>query len=95
MYNTAVADGDRAMGCVAILVKNTAIHSSLNINTTLQAVAVRVTLHKVISICSIYIPPGQRLFQRDLDHLIAQLPAPFLLRSFGAFPIFNNLVSQK
>ena len=79
MCSTAVAGGGRAMGCVAVLVKNTAVHGSLNIGAALQAVAVRVALRGVISICSICIPPGQRLFQGDLDHLLAQLPAPFLL----------------
>ena len=38
-----------------------------------------VTLHKTISICSIYIPPRVKIEQKDLDEIVNQLPTPYLL----------------
>ena len=40
-----------------------------------------VTLHRTISICSIYIPPRAKIEQKDLDEIINQLPTPYLLLS--------------
>jgi hypothetical protein len=42
-------------------------------------VAVRVTLHKTITICSIYLPPNVSVKHEDLNNLIKQLPEPFIL----------------
>ena len=41
--------------------------------------AVSVTLHRTISICSIYIPPRSKIVEKDLDEIVNQLPSPFLL----------------
>ena len=41
--------------------------------------AVSVTLHRTISICSIYIPPRSKIVEKDLDEIVNQLPTPFLL----------------
>ncbi|OOY59120.1 hypothetical protein BOW04_12345 [Solemya velum gill symbiont] len=38
-----------------------------------------MTLHKVITICSVYLPPKQQLQLSDLDTLVSQLPSPHLL----------------
>ena len=40
----------------------------------LQAVAVSIATHRVITLCSIYIPPSSRLSPKDLDYLVPQLP---------------------
>ena len=45
--------------------------------------AVSVTLHRTISICSIDIPTGSKVIKIDLDEIVNQLPTPFLL--FGDF----------
>ncbi|OOZ11790.1 hypothetical protein BOW27_11975 [Solemya velum gill symbiont] len=42
-----------------------------------------MTLHKVITICSVYLPPKQQLQLSDLDTLVSQLPSPQL--SLGDF----------
>ena len=62
-------------------------------NTNLQAVAVSITLHRVITLCSIYIPPSSRLSTKDLDDLIPQLPSPFIL--LGEFNGHNILWGSK
>jgi hypothetical protein len=59
----------------------------LNLKTTLQAIAVRLTLDKTISICSIYIPPNYQLQFQELMNLTAELPAPLLL--MGEFNTHN------
>ena len=43
------------------------------------AVVVKVSLHKTIAVCNVYIPPRFNVAQRDLDNLVNQLPAPFYL----------------
>ena len=48
------------------------------IDTELQAVAVKVSLHKTITVCNVYIPPHFNVAQSDIDNLVNQLPAPFL-----------------
>jgi len=48
-------------GGVAILVNNTVPHSHIQLNTSLQAIAIRATCHRTISVCSIYLPPLRNL----------------------------------
>ena len=43
-------------GGSAILVNSSVPHTQLNLHTSLQAVAIRVTCHKTITVCSIYLP---------------------------------------
>jgi len=49
----AVENNGSVHGGVGILVKNTTPHQQLHINTGLQAIALRATCHKTITICSI------------------------------------------
>ena len=51
----------------------------ISLNTNLQAVAVTLSLHKTITLCSLYIPPSYPLGGNELDQLISQLPSPFIL----------------
>ena len=57
----ATATDGRACGGVSVLVKNSIPQKRVQLNTTLQAVAVRVTLHKTVTICCIYCPPSKPL----------------------------------
>ena len=56
------------------------------------AVAARVTLNKVVTFCSIYLPPSDHVAKTDLINLIEQLPSPFiLLGDFnGHSPVWAN-----
>ena len=61
IFNTfAVGDG-RGSGGVAIIINNKCPSSQIHLKTNIQAVAVSVTLHRTISICSIYIPPRSKI----------------------------------
>ena len=78
LYNHIHQSGDRASGGSSIVVNNSVPQSLIPLNTHLQAVAVKVTLHKTIHVCSLYLPPGDRFNIADLEHLLAQLPKPLL-----------------
>ena len=79
LFNTfAVGDG-RGTGGVAIIINNKCPSSQIHLKTNIQAVAVSVTLHRTISICSIYIPPRSKIVEKDLDEIVNQLPTLFLL----------------
>ena len=89
LYNHFHQAGDRASGGSSIVVNNSVPQSQIHLNTNIQAVAVKVTLHKSIHVCSIYLPPGDRLNIAELEHLIAQLPKPFII--MGDFNSHSNV----
>ena len=64
-------------------------HEVLELDTELQAVAVKVSLHKTTSVCNVYIPPHFNVAQSDLDNLVNQLPALFLF--IGDFNAHSDL----
>ncbi len=70
---------NRASGGVAILTSLNYVTTTLNLSTNLQAVAVRVHTDKLITVCSLYLPPSETIIQRDLDDLVEQLPTPFII----------------
>ena len=80
---------ERAAGGSSILVKDRILHSSIPLTTDLQAVAVRVSLHQTITLCSVYIPPNDNLTLAQLQNLTDQLPAPYML--IGDFNAHNPL----
>ncbi|GBN06486.1 hypothetical protein AVEN_140568-1 [Araneus ventricosus] len=69
----------RVSGGVALAVANVIPSSCLNFNTNLQAVAVRMHIKSLKTICSLYLPPHQTIHQTELDNLISQPPSPFLI----------------
>ena len=78
-YHHIHSENQIACGGSSILIKNNGIHKKLNIVSNLQAVAVRVTLHKPVTVCSLYLPPSQPLNLNDLKGLLEQLPSPYIL----------------
>ena len=81
-----------ATGGVALLVSNDFPHNHIPLNTNIQAIAVQIHIRQLTTICSIYLPPNDTLRQHDLNSLIMQLPAPFLiLGDFNAHsPLWGN-----
>lgn len=73
----------------ALLIHNRVHHEPIQLNTTLQAVAAKIYLRKCYTVCSLYLSPGLLVTQRDLEHLIDQLPAPFIV--MGDFNAHNPL----
>ena len=78
-YFTHCSYNDKASGGVAIIVNNSVPHRPINLVTTLQAVAVNISFNKTITLCSIYLPPSLPIDVKKLDHLVDQLPKPFIL----------------
>ena len=78
-YFQHCTDNDKASGGVAVIVNNSIPHHSVKLDSTLQAVAVSISLNKTITLCSVYLPPSSRIDIKKLDRLIDQLPKPFIL----------------
>ena len=79
----------RAHGGVAILVRVDVPCARIDLKTTLQAVAVKVKLHKSITICSLYLPPNEPIHRKELDNLFQQLAGNVLV--LGDFNAHNTL----
>ena len=88
MHNVYDRSG-RASGGSSILVKDGVIHSPITLTSDLQAVAVRLSLPKAITLCSLYISPNEVVSLQQLKDLTNQLPEPFLL--MGDFNAHNPL----
>lgn len=87
---------DTAAGRVAILIRD-ASQSPVLLCATLQAVALRITLHRPVTVCSVYIPPTRRLDPLLLENLVCKLLFPvLLLGDFNAhFPLWGNNSSDR
>ena len=58
IYNKVFTDGEKARGGVSIIVSNNIPHKVISLNTKLQAVAIRLSLHSADTLCSLYLPPA-------------------------------------
>ena len=88
-HQSSQVNNGKACGGVSILIRNDIPHDEVKLNTPLQAKAIEISIHKKITICSIYIPPSTNLDPKMLDDLVQQLPAPFML--LGDFNAHNML----
>jgi len=78
-YKNAMKRDGRPSGGVSILIRKCIPHSQISLVTNLQATAARITLHKAITICSLYLPPNTPLDLNELFDLVTQLTSPILL----------------
>ncbi|GBO08904.1 putative RNA-directed DNA polymerase from transposon BS [Araneus ventricosus] len=72
-------ESDRASGGVALLVSHDTPSPVVTLHTNLQAVAVRVMLSNLVTVCTLYLPPSTSVNDRDLDRLVDELPTPFII----------------
>ena len=70
---------DNAAGGVTLYINKSVLFSEIKLDTDLQAVSVTVSAKKTLTVCNVYLPPSLDLNFSDLEHLIEQLPAPFVL----------------
>lgn len=83
-------DSLASSGGVAIIAVKSVASQKLQLQTSLEAVAIRaILLNRITTICSLYIPPDQMLDKADFEGLINQLPEPFILT--GDFNAHNSL----
>ena len=82
-YNYIKNNCQRASGGASIMIHSTVPHRKIDVNTNLQAIAIKASLNKSITMCSIYIPPNKRISQTDLENLLLQLPQPYIYGDFN------------
>ena len=66
-------------GGVAVVVQSGVACALVPLQTSLEAVAVRILLDRLITLVSLYLPPNVPLRLHELQALINQLPKPFLI----------------
>ena len=88
-YHCHSGGADGLSGGTSIFVKNTVPHRSVPLTSNLQAIAVRMSLEKSFTLCSIYLPPSVPVAYSDLTDLLEQLPSPVIL--VGDFNAHNPL----
>ena len=76
---TKSSPGDNATGGVSLYINKSVLFSEIKLDTDLKAVAVRVSAKKTLTVCNVYLPPSLDINFSDLEHLIQQFPAPFVL----------------
>jgi hypothetical protein len=79
MYNCYAQGDERACGGASVLIRQGTLHSVVPLQTHIQAVAVRITFHIAITLCSIYVPPSSSPSAADFQALLDQLPQPLLI----------------
>ncbi|GFU85642.1 RNA-directed DNA polymerase from mobile element jockey [Trichonephila clavipes] len=72
-------EGPSVSGGVCIFTSLDVSSSALPLHTSLQAVAVRIHSTSLITVCCLYLPPNTVIHQHDLNNLVDQLPAPFII----------------
>ena len=84
---TKSSPGDNTTGGVTLYIDKPFLFSEIKLDTDLQAVAVRVSAKKTLTVGNVYFSPSIEVNFSDLEHLIEQLPAPFVLvGDFTAHP---------
>ncbi|GFW74713.1 putative RNA-directed DNA polymerase from transposon X-element [Trichonephila clavipes] len=72
-------EGPSVSGGVCIFTFLDVPSSALPLHTSLQVVAVRIHSTSLITVCCLYLPPNTVIHQHDLNNLVDQLPAPFII----------------
>ena len=77
-YNHLYKDEHRASGGVSVLVRKDIPKLQINIDSELKMIADKITLHKPVNICSIYIPLYDPINDNKLNKLIKRIPKPHI-----------------
>lgn len=90
-YQKNRTDATIASGGVAIFSKNNIACEQLDLNTELEAIAIRTYMYnyKRVTICCLYLPPNVNFTSQQLENLITQLPTPFIVT--GDFNGHNHI----
>ena len=91
-YHYINKDSAIAAGGTSLFIKNDLPQNPIKIDTNMQAIAVRVTAFRPITICSVYIPPKEKINYTQLHKLQNQLPEPYLI--VGDFNAHSPLWEQ-
>ena len=86
-YNYTKQYTDRPCGGSSIIINNNI--PQRNCTDYMHAIAISATLHKTITVCSVYITQKEL----ELNYLIEQLPRPFVI--MGDFNSYNEICGNK
>ena len=79
-YSAYYKSGIHGHGCVCILVKDKFIHSQVQFQADLQAVAVCITINnKTYTVASVYVPPSETLNELAFDRMINSFSSRYLI----------------
>jgi hypothetical protein len=78
VYSKA-ADAERAKHGVAVMVREGIKSERIELKTRLNAVAITAELKRTVNICSIYLPPYEKITSGQLARLLTQLPKPYII----------------
>ena len=79
-YPAYYKNGIRGHGGVCILVKNNFIHSQVQFQADLQAVAVCITINnKTYTVALVYVPPSERLNELAFDRMVNSFSSRYLV----------------
>ena len=74
MYRKDVPSNTIARGGVLIAIHHSVPSEPVSLNSTLPVVAARIHINRrPITLCSIYLPPGEALPSNDLSSLVSEL----------------------
>lgn len=79
MYQVDRPNTQHPSGGSAALIRTDINNSHIKISTNLQAVTLRMSLYKTLTLCSLYISPGMSVTLQDLASLVLLIPSPFIL----------------
>ena len=77
-----------AHGGVLVAIHHSVPARHISLRSRLQAVAVRVHLNQEVTVCSVYLPPGESLPTSELRRLMQELPSAVLI--VGDFNAHNT-----
>ena len=79
-YSAYYKSGIHGHGGVCILVKNNFIHSQIQFQADLQAVAVCITIsNEIYTVASVYVPPSETLNELAFDRMIKSFSSRYLV----------------
>jgi len=64
---------------LAIMIRNDVPFYTVDINSPIQAMAIRIRMDRNITLCNLYIHPNEPISGADLTRLINQLPPPYIV----------------
>ena len=81
-----------AHGGVAICIDESVPHETIELDTPIHTIAVRVKLHKTITICNIYSSDSHVINCNVLNSIYQQLPQPsVIVGDFNAYVIWGSI----
>ena len=88
-YHTKI-NPNPSVGGVSLLVNCSLVSSEVNLQTDLEAKAVKISIgNKTYTVCSVYLSPSENYTKTSIENLLDQLPRPAIL--MGDFNAHNPL----